>query len=123
MIPGTVNAKTEIVVTLPIRDATSGWFDLEFVLDTGFNGELTVPAERISRLGLDFYSTGEATVADDRVESVDVYTGTLIWDGRPRSVLVQSLGSTPLLGTLLLAGHDLRARLVPGGAVEIEEVP
>jgi hypothetical protein len=43
--------------------------------------------------------------------------------GRWRQVLVYALGSEALLGMELLAGHDLRISVVPGGAVEITALP
>jgi hypothetical protein len=57
------------------------------------------------------------------VVQFDIYTATIIWDGVARPIVIQAIDNVPLLGMALLAGHDLRARVAVGGAVEIEAVP
>jgi hypothetical protein len=47
----------------------------------------------------------------------------VVWDGVPCQIFVHAIDAPPLLGMTLLADHDLRARLRPGGAVEIEAIP
>ena len=46
-----------------------------------------------------------------------------VWDGVPRLILIQAVDSIPLLGMLLLTGYDLQARVLIGGAVQIDAVP
>jgi clan AA aspartic protease len=122
MITGTVNAKHEALVCLQVVGAGSTQ-DVEAILDTGFNGSLTLPIPFIALLGLPWRSSGDVVLANGQVEAVDVHAATVMWDGVPRNVLVHAMDGAPLLGTTLLLGHDLRIRMVPGGRVEIEPVP
>ena len=43
MIAGVVNAHAEAIIRLPVRAADGREQDIEAVLDTGFNGSLTLP--------------------------------------------------------------------------------
>jgi len=43
MITGTVNASHEILIRVPIRDATGHEREVGAILDTGFTGLLTLP--------------------------------------------------------------------------------
>jgi predicted aspartyl protease len=123
MITGAVNASHEIVIRLPVRDAAGQARDVEVILDSGFDGALTLPPPLIATLGLTWRSRSSAILANGAVEQFDVYTATVIWDGTPRRILVQAIDTPPLLGMALLVNHDLRVRVQAGGAVEIEAVP
>jgi predicted aspartyl protease len=123
MITGTVNARHEIVIRLPVRDAAGQEQEVETILDSDFTGSLTLPPTMIANLGLPWRSRGQAILANGSVEQFDIYAATVIWDGVPRPVLLQAIDCAPLLGMKLLVGYDLRARIVPGGTVEIEAIP
>jgi hypothetical protein len=42
MIVGTVNARHELVIRMPVQDATEQEQEIEAVLDTGFTGSFTL---------------------------------------------------------------------------------
>jgi len=123
MISGFVNARHEIRIRLPVRDARGNEQDIESILDTGFNGALTLPPPLIASLGLAWRSRTTAILANGSREQFDLYAAMVIWDGVPRSVLVQAIDTAPLLGMALLVGYDLRVRVATGGSVEIEAIP
>jgi predicted aspartyl protease len=123
MMTGTVNARLELLIPLPILDDLGLEQEIETVLDSGFTGSLTLPPAAIAGLGLIWRSQGSAVLANGVVEQFDIYAATVIWDGSPRSILVQAIDTPPLMGMVLLAGHDLRVRVRPGGSVEIEAIP
>lgn len=123
MITGVVNARHEVVIDLPVRDATGQQQAVEVMIDTGFDGSLTLPPATIADLGLIWRSRSRAVLADGNVEYFDIYIATIVWDGKLRPVLVQAVDNVPLLGMSLLVGHDVRFRAVVGGAVQIEAVP
>jgi hypothetical protein len=52
MMTGVVNADLEPLLRLTVRDAGSRPHDVEVVIDTGFNGFLTLPPTLIAALGL-----------------------------------------------------------------------
>jgi clan AA aspartic protease len=123
MITGVVDARRRVLFRLPVRDATGQDQDIETVLDTGFTGSLTLPPAVIAQLGLSWRSRGSALLANGKIEQFDIYAATVVWEGTPRPILVQAVDAAPLLGMELLADHDLRVRVVPGGRAEIEAVP
>ena len=50
----------------------------------------------------------------------DVHDVTVLWDGQPRQVRAAATGSTPLVGMMLLDGHDLNIQVGDGGRVVIQ---
>ncbi len=119
MITGQVNAFYEAVIPIRLQDASENIHALEAILDTGFNGSLTLPSEVIARLQLPWRTRGSAELADGSEESFDIYSATIIWHGSPRPILVSSVETMPLLGMRLLADYDVRMRVRPAGVVEI----
>jgi predicted aspartyl protease len=123
MISGTVNARYEMRIKLPVRNSAGQEQDVEAVLDSDFTGSMTLPSSLIASLGLPWRSRTSAILANGNVEQMDVYAATIVWDGMPRSILIQAIDNVPLLGMALLVGYDLRARVTVGGVVQIEAVP
>jgi clan AA aspartic protease len=123
MVTGTVNARYEMIIKLPLRNSTGQLHEIEAVLDSGFTGSLTLPPSLIISLGLPWRSRSSAILANGLVEEIDIHAGTIVWDGISRPILIQALDNVPLLGMALLVGHDLRARVAEGGLVQIEAVP
>jgi len=77
-------------------------------IDTAFNGGLVLPREEIERLGLQEYSSTPAILADGQQVELPTYTCYLDWFGKEyRTQVVANEGAHPLLGTMLLDGHDL----------------
>lgn len=107
---------------VPIMFRLLGQPDLaiEFVVDTGYTGSLTLPLEAIQALGLQFEFDLPANLADDSEVLVPVYSATILWQGTEQSVRILALGKRPLLGTLLLDGHELHAQFKEHGIVAID---
>jgi clan AA aspartic protease len=123
MIVGAVNARYEIVIKVPLIDSAGQSQEVETMLDTGFNGSLTLPPTLVAKFGLPWRSRTSAVLATGAVEQVDVHAATIIWDGVKCAILVQVIDDVPLLGMGLLRGHELRARVTIGGNVAIEAIP
>lgn len=96
---------------------------IEFVIDTGFEGALTLPPAAVAAMGLPYLIDIDANLADDTRAQVAVHQGTIVWNGAELSVAVLALGRRPLLGTALLADQRLTADFVDGGDVRIEPHP
>ena len=78
-------------------------------IDTAFNGGLVLPHHEIRRLGLKECSLTPAILADGQQAVLPTYTCHLDWFGHEyRTKIVANEGAHPLLGTVLLDGHDLR---------------
>lgn len=123
MITGIVTARPEVVFTLSVRDSTGQPHAIDAALDTGYTGHLTLPAAQIAAMRLPMKSQEPMMLADGTILQVDVYEAAVMWDGAARQVPVAAVETKPLIGMRLLLGHDLRVRVEPGGAAEIEAVP
>lgn len=122
MIKGSVNARYEVLIPIKIRDSRGHDHEIETILDTGFTGSLTLQSSLIAMLGLTWRPQSSAVLADGSIEQFDVYSATVIWDGVPRPILIQAIDNDAPLGMTLLSGHELRVRVTPGGAAEIESM-
>ncbi len=122
MIRGAVNARNEAVLTLRVRGPSGVEVDVDVVIDTGFTTALTLPAATITALGLHLSST-PSVLADGTVRSLDTYEAEVDWDATWVTVLVTEVECEPLLGTHLLAGHEVFIEFVPGGVVDITALP
>jgi clan AA aspartic protease len=123
MIRGVVNASYEAIVRIRVRGPGHSGLDIDSIVDSGFNESLTLPAVMIATLGLHRKSGGRAVLADGSVRQFNIYAAEVSWDGVWWPVMVSDMGSEALLGMRLLARHELRISVVPGGAVEITALP
>ena len=119
MIRGLVNARREAVVALRLRGPSGAEMELEAVVDSGFTASLTLPSALVAALGLTRQSGGGAVLADRSVRQFDIYAAEVAWVAGWRPVLVSAVGDEVLLGMRLMADHELRIAVVPGGVVEI----
>jgi clan AA aspartic protease len=96
---------------------------IEFVVDTGFTGELCLPlVEAVSLMGLTFRHDTFANLADNSEVSLPLYEAVVLWDGIERDVLVIATGRRPLLGTALLDEQELVIQFTEGGLVTVNEL-
>jgi clan AA aspartic protease len=93
------------------------------VIDTGFNGFLTLPVELIPDLELQFVGTTNAALGDGKQVYFDVYEATVVWDGKERNVVALATDGGALVGTSLLWGYKVTLTMEAGGAVRIEALP
>lgn len=122
MIVGVVNSVREAVIRLAVL-GSKGQIEIEAVVDTGFDGFISLSRAVISELGFRFHRRGRAVLADGSEIIFDVYEATVIWDGEPRRVEVDEADTDPLVGMGLLEGYELTVEVVTGGAVAIELLP
>mgnify|MGYP000112005570 CR=1 FL=1 len=94
--------------------------NLQFAVDTGFVGYLTLPPAVIGAMNLPFLRRVTANLADDSTIHVSVYMATILWDSQEHQVEVLAIGARPLLGTLLLDGYELNVQFIEGGLVSVE---
>ena len=79
---------------------------IDAVIDTGFNGDLCLPAQIAIRLGLHLYGMQSIELADGTKKKELFFTGEAIFDGEPRWVEIFLTDSEDtLLGAGLLVGH------------------
>jgi clan AA aspartic protease len=107
MITGVVNADYEAMIRLFVQGPTGPAHEIDAIIDTGFNGFITLPPALVAALGLMRRSRGRALLANGSEELFDIYGVTVLWDGQQRYVEADAVDTTPLVGMSLLAGHDL----------------
>ena len=120
MIEGFVNANLEAVVIIPLLGPAGQLREVAAVVDTGFNGYLTLPPTLVADLGLSVVGDGAAILADGSEAAFDVYSVSVDWDGQPRYVEVAAVGIDALVGMMLLDGHSLFVEVVDGGRVIVQ---
>ena len=67
MITGSVNSALEATLRLAAHDPTGQAHEFEAVIDTGFNGFLTLPPALIAALGLPWLCRQDGQLADGSV--------------------------------------------------------
>ena len=101
MISGTV-FRFQASVDLTVGDPAGQHGEVRFALDTGFIGDITLPSAACAALGFRYLRPQPVSLADGSRVVLDVYEGTLVWDGATRAVEVLAADGTPLLGMTLL---------------------
>ncbi|HEX8692824.1 MAG TPA: hypothetical protein VF746_10415 [Longimicrobium sp.] len=119
MIEGAVNAKREAVVDLTVSGPAGLAERLAFVVDTGFDSDVTLPAATVAAMGLRLVAAGRAVLGDGSLTYYDICEAEVVWGNASRQVLVDVAETESLLGMGLLEGHELRIEAVRGGRVRI----
>ncbi len=123
MIRGVVNVDREAIVRLLVRGPTGNQQRIEAVIDTGFDGWLSLPPALISLLELPWQRRGNAVLADGSETPFDIYEGTVVWDRRRRQLPVDEADTAPLIGMALLDGYELKVQVRKYGKVAIQALP
>jgi clan AA aspartic protease len=89
VITGHVNSFREAVVSVTVVGSRSRR-EIEAVLDTGFNGPLTLPPSLIEALGLPFRRRDRAILGDGSETFFDTHEATVLWDGRSLVIAVDA---------------------------------
>ena len=120
MITGRIeNRKALLPVTYRLPGQPD--FVLEHVVDTGFNGQLTLPASAVAAMGLPFDATQRINLADDSAGLVNVHLATIVWEGQAFVVRVFATGMKPLLGTALMDAKELVIQFADRGLVTLDD--
>jgi clan AA aspartic protease len=122
MMTGTVTAAREIELELEILTAQTP-VALKAVLDTGFNGHLTLPAAILAAIGAPRVGTRKAALADGTSVDLKTYVVTVQWHGGNRQVLALEADATPLVGMSMLWGARVTFVAQTGGSVTIDPIP
>jgi clan AA aspartic protease len=118
MISGAVSSEREAMVGLTVHPNSGKEKELLFLVDTGFNGWISLPSDTILELGLRWRRSGRAELADGSELIFDTYEGLIEWDGQERRVWVE-LDAAPLLGMALLADYKITIEAWAEGRVSI----
>ncbi len=114
---GTVSADLEAKTRVAIVGAKGKKRSMEALVDTGFNGYLTLPKRIINSLKLLWRSREVVVLADGSKVDCDLFEGKVRWAGQTRRVVIHSASASPLLGMEILQGRQLSIEVVKGGSV------
>lgn len=111
-------------IILPVRFVLAGEmvFSVDFVVNTGFNGYLTLLVEAVGAMNLPLFSTTAAILADGTQSLIPTPVATIDWHGQELLVPVLAMGSKPLLGVSLLHQSRLVAEFIEDGSIELEKI-
>src|SRR5688500_2554397 len=101
-------------ISLVVRGPAGQEGEVEFVVDTGFTGQLTLPRAACLALGLLADRPQPSRLADGSRVILEVFLATVLWDGGAKTVEVLGMGGHPLLGMGLLHGHDVHLHVTDG---------
>lgn len=117
MIRGWVSDDLEPLVSIRVENASGEIRMVRALVDTGFNGWLSLPIDLIDELDLPWLRTGSALLADDSEIPFPIFGGFVVWDGKLREVSIDGGGATPLVGMRLLKDYELKVVARAGGEV------
>jgi clan AA aspartic protease len=122
MIAGIVNADFEPIISLSICGSDSKVHIQYAIVDTGFNGWLSLPPDLIAQLNLKWKRRGRAILGDGSECVFNVYEAVLVWDGNFLTIPIDEADSEPLVGMSLMEGYQLTVQVFEGGHVELSKV-
>ena len=120
MIQGVVNAAYEPIVNLTVQGPSGQSQEIQAVIDTGYNGFLTLPRTLVTELGLVYRDRGRAILADGSETFWDIYDVAVLWNSRLRNTRASAADATPLVGMRMLDRHTLNIDVEDGGRVVIQ---
>jgi clan AA aspartic protease len=120
MIKGSINSTLEATLRLTLRGPHGQRRRITAVIDTGFNGALTLPLAVIMELGFPWMESGKVELGDGSIGDCHSYAGVVIWDRLPINILVDEADTTPLVGMALLQGFELKMNVERRGQVTIK---
>ncbi len=85
MITGIVNAHLEATIRLTLRGPNGQIRRVNAVVDTGFDGWLSLPPALIAHIGFSWQRRGRAILADGSESVFDIYAGVVVWNRRQRN--------------------------------------
>src|ERR1051326_8155833 len=114
MMTGIVTARREAILRIAIRGIHGNEYFFDAMIDTGYNGWLTLPPAIIAALGLSWETFVRAELADGSESDFNVYEGIVLWDGQPVTIDIDEIDADPLIGMSLLYGYELVLPVLDG---------
>jgi clan AA aspartic protease len=122
MITGIVNVDFEPIIPLAICGSDGKVYTQDAIVDTGFNGWLSLPPDLIDQLNLKWKRRGRAILGDGSECVFNVYEAVLVWDGNFLTIPIDEADSEPLVGMSLMEGYQLMVQVFEGGQVELNKI-
>ncbi|MCI0642616.1 MAG: hypothetical protein L0Y72_27605 [Gemmataceae bacterium] len=122
MISGDVSNELEPVIQLELEVGSGVKQAIRAVVDTGFNGYLTLPEKTAAALGLVWIGAEEGILADGSTKIFQVFEANVNWEGTLRKLAIQASDSSPLVGMAMLEHYELRIQVTVGGKVVVTKM-
>ncbi len=122
MITGMINADFEPIIPLSVCSSDGKIYTQDVIVDTGFNGWLSLPPDLITQLNLTWERRGRAILGDGSECVFYVYEAGIVWDGKLLTIPVDEADSEPLVEMSLMEGYQLTMQIFEGGQVELRKV-
>jgi clan AA aspartic protease len=121
MIQGYVRDNQPFVVLALL--GFDGLIYVEFLIDTGFQGQLGMSMALINRLDASYLQDGLFRTADGSLRRGPIYQAKANWHETLRDVQILTLDSEiPLLGVEMLENSSVYFETFDGGEVIVEEL-
>lgn len=89
-------------------------------IDTGFTGQLALPAYHMVDLDLEFIEQISVIMGNNETYRVDSYRARIFWNNRWQQITVLEAGDRPLIGMNLLRGSNVSFNAIELGEIEIK---
>ena len=122
-ITGVVTADRQAMIRLTVRGPAGQEHEIQAIIDTGFDGWLSLPSSLIALRGLVWRRRGRTLLADGSDSVFEIYEATVVWDGQDRRIPIDVAETKPLLGMSLLEGYELTVQVRSAGNVTISPLP
>jgi clan AA aspartic protease len=122
MITGIVNGDFEAMLSLSICGSDGKVDTQDAIIDTGFNGWLSLSPDLIDQLNLKWKRRGRAILGDGSECVFNIYEAVVLWDGVYLTIPIDEADSEPLVGMSLMEGYQLMVQVFEGGNVELCKV-
>ena len=120
MIIGTVDARLNAIVKVAILGRNSRRQTVEAVIDTGFDGHLTLPYRVITLLEFPWVRSQSVILGDGNPQPCDVYDGEIAWNTQLRSIEIEAAETQPLIGMELMRGYDLHIEVFEAARLALQ---
>jgi len=115
---GFVSPQRQAIIKLQVFGVLQN-AEIEVVVDTGFNGFLTLPTTLIEQLNLETVGSVLVELADGSETFVRSFETIVLWNDAEHLIRIQETAGMPLLGMRLLENHEIHIGVRDGGAVTI----
>lgn len=122
MITGMVNGEFEPIIPISICDSDGNVYTQDAIVDTGFNGWLSLSPDRIAQLNVRWKRRGRAILGDGSECVFNIYEAVVVWDGVDMTIPVDEADSEPLVGMSLMENYQLMVQVFEGGLVELRKI-